>query len=313
MANALFTQEEMLALEAIAIRHRRKAATVPVDTVIVFGLAAFLGLVGFTEYSLFHEVFAYLKGPALPGAESPWSINLLALTGTLMMAGFHVYARQHPRSAAVRLIERCTGLFLPVYALGAGLAVASIIYFDGADSLVTQAAESSQDLFAAADQAASPSFDRLLSLFPVVFSLGCGGLAIINLFVAHRLIEEIGTRAARAWRRALAGLEAHAAIKTVRAAQRRHADLMARRNALAAMGEAEHRQAVANDVIDAINAAVRPYENHLIDLRIRGNGPDNRFAVQPSNIDPKELAKRVNALRAITMKSVLAALRGAKE
>lgn len=314
MTNALFTQAESLSFEATAIRHRRKAAAIPLTACVTLGLAAFLGVVCLSEYGLFHEVFDFLKGPAQPGDVAQWSVNLLALTGTLMMLGFHVYAEGHPNALSVRLIDRCAGLILPVYAVGAGLAVASLIYFNGADALVSQAADASHELFAAPEvKAGSPVLDRLIASFPVVFAIGCGGLAVVNLMVSHRLMGAIWPNVRKIAADWHAASEARAAMAVIRSSQARFAELTQQRDALLAVDQRGHEVAAAHEILNAISTAIRPYETWLTDQQVRGGAVDNRFTVPQSNLDPKELAKRMVTLRAITPKSILASLRGSKE
>jgi len=314
MSNGLFTQAEALAFEATAIRHRRKSAAIPLTATVTLGLAVLLGVVCLSEYGLFHEVFDFLKGPAQPGDTGQWSVNLLALTGTLMMLGFHVYAEAHPHALSVRLIDRCAGVILPVYAVGAGLAVASLIYFNGADALVSQAAESSRELFAAPSiKAGSPLLDRLIASFPVVFAVGCGGLAVVNLMVSHRLMSAIWPNVQEMTADWHAAWEAREAMAVIRTAQARYAELNQQRDPLLAVDQRGHEVAAAHDIVSAINTAIRPYETWLTDQQVRTGAADNRFTVPQSNLDPKEMAKRLGAFRAITSKSILAALRSAKE
>jgi hypothetical protein len=314
MENTLFEQPETFTCEATAIRHRRKAALLPLTAIVTVGLTAFLGVVGFSEYGLFHEVFDFLKGPSQPGEAGQWSVGLLALTGTLMMLGFHVYAEGHPNTLSVRLIDRCAGIILPIYALGAGLAVASLIYFNGADALVTQAADSSRDLFSGPSiKAGTPMVDSLIASFPVIFAIGCGGLAIVNLMVSHRLMGAIWANVQRIAADWHAASEAKAAITAIRAAQRQFSELAQKRDALLAVDARSHEVAAAHEILGAISTAINPYETWLTNQHVRGGTPENRLALPQSNLDPKELAKRVAALRAITPKSILASVRGLKE
>jgi hypothetical protein len=141
-----------------------------------------VGLVIAAEFNRFKELFTAIKGPALP------AINLLALTGTIVMNAFHLSAHGSPNGFAALAIKRSAEVLIPLYALGEWLAIASVIYFNGADALVTQAADASRDLFVAPNNAGTPSIvSRVISLF----SAACGGLAIVNMYAGKRLISTI--------------------------------------------------------------------------------------------------------------------------
>ena len=155
--------------------------------------------------------------------------------------------------------------------------------------------------------------DKLIASFPVVFAVGCGGLAVVNLMVSHRLMGAIWPNVQKITVDWHAASEARAAMTTIRSAQARYAELTQQRDTLLTVDERGHEVAAAHEILTAISTAIRPYETWLTDQQVRGGSADNRFTVPQSNLDPKELNKRVTALRAITPKSILAALRSAKE
>jgi hypothetical protein len=313
--DAFVPSEKLLDLKAAYLRHSRAGSAVPLlalsaATLFLTGL---LGVVGFAEFNLFLEIFTLIKGPAVPGEDAAFNVHLLAMTGLLVMLGFHIHAHENADAFAVVLIRRAVAALLPVYALGAGLAVASVIYFGGADALVAQTADMSGDLFAATEAPDSgPGLERVIAMFPVIFAVGCGGLAVINLFISDRLVTLILGNAKKTVMRWRCAREARAAMAVIRAAQARHVELCQQRDGLAAE-QATFELGAVHEILTAISDAVAPYETHLTHAAMASGGENNPFAVPLSNLDRKTMAARVAALRGVSFKTVLAALRGAKE
>jgi len=308
----LFNDDETTAFVAVWLRCTREGTAVPLKMGLALVQTLLLAGVVLTEYSLFREIFSFIIGPAGPGEAEHWSVDTFAVTGCLMMLGYHILAHDRPGALPVRLIRACAGTLLPVYALGAGLAVASVVYFGGADALVQQAADASRDLFTAAEPAAfAPLFDKFIAGFPVVFSLACGALVVVNLHTAHRLVTLITANLEQIGARLRAARDARAAMAVIRETEKVHFALCQQRDALLAITPHDLETATARDILGVISEALRSYEQLVVQHETRVGNIGNRFAPPQTNVDPKQVEKRLQALRAINVKSITASLRAA--
>jgi hypothetical protein len=303
----LFTAEEITTLEATSNRHRQAGFGVTPKIIVTTGLTALLIFVAATEYSVLSDIFNFTKGSSLPGEDQKWSTDLLAMTGVLTMVATHVYAIRHPHSLVTRLIDRLAGISLPIYGVGAGLAFASINWFDGIDAIASKA--TSGEMFSIPESSAvGLLMDRVVALFPLVFVIGLGSLALTNVMVSHAVIEKIISNARQIITRWRAAKEAASAIKIIRECERQYGELTQQRDALLD-DERSHDVSVAHDIMATISTAVQPYEVWLTNQRLQGASPDKRLAVPQSNLDVKEMTKQVAALRAINVKTILSAIR----
>ena len=309
----LFKPEESRKFDSVHDQKRREGAVVPLLIVVALFHAAALAIFLGVDFTLLREIFGTVLAPSLPGESARWSVDLFALTGMLFLLTFHLTALRSPDAPAVRFIATCAVNLILVYTVGAGLAFAGIIY-EGADALVAQAAEVSRDLFSGPEPSAAGSgLNRLVAAFPVAFAFGCSGLAVINLFGSHMIgcmlletIKSISTH-----RRAAS--EASDAMTVIRACQKRYAELSQEREALLAVDDRTQEVAAAHDILRAVAIGLSDYETFVIDQTVRSGESDNRFAAPLTNLSTKEIAKRVAALRAVNLKTILAALRGPKD
>lgn len=157
-------------------------------------LAALLGLVLGIEYELLYRAFQGIAGEQ----QQYWSPALMALTGVIMVTAFHLLDRMAENNPALVLIRRLTPYLIGIYLLGLGLLIAGIINLDASGVLLTNPA----DLVIGGLPDAEPQRPWITMFFDDVsnpaalglFSLGIGGLGIVNLFVAHALIHGLRTR-----------------------------------------------------------------------------------------------------------------------
>ncbi len=313
MNQQLFTPQELIVFEATFQKIVREANRVALLRGLALLQAFGLLMVVVVEYSLLYEVFDYLKGPA-SGSDADWSVGLLALTGTIMLLAFHLYARERNDAPAVRIINRCVDFLLPLYVLGAGAALAAIIYFNGADALIASVAESGRELFSEGGAASgNRMFERILSFAPAAFALGCSGLAVINLFASHRLASLLWSNVKDIEKRAAAATDARAAMSDIHLCLRQHAQLLSERDDISSVDQNAEDIADANRILGVIRHEIVPYETWLTDQKVRGREPDSPFVKSQTSLDVKEMQHRVAAIKAMTVKSILSAMRGTKE
>lgn len=306
---SIFTERELMQFEAEHQRHMRAALmALPMAAVTVLLV---LGLIfsGGVEYALSYEIFAYLKAP-LPGEIAPWSVALFAMTGVLMALAFHLYASEHPNVPAVRLLQLSVNILVPLYALGAGLALAAILYFDGADALFKAPSAASMELFsAAAEESGSPLLEKLVANFALVFVLGCGGLAIITLYIFHKLASIITRNIRSLAQTAFTFRTAREAMKTIRECDREYASLSRQHEELSAHDPRISELSFASSIAAFIQAELISIEERHLPHQFKIKAPECRFLPhdESSSVDLKAIERRVAAIRAIDAKTITAA------
>lgn len=309
MNHSLFTHPELIGCEQMHQRWLRAVVSaVPMAGVTVL-LALGLIFSGGVEYALSYEIFAYLKAP-LPGEVASWSVALFALTGVLMALAFHLYANEHPDARAVRLLQLSVSILVPLYALGAGLALAAILYFDGADALFTAPAAATMELFSAGMQeTGSPLLEKFVANFALIFVLGCGGLAIITLYIFHKLASLIRRNVQDLTSLAFAAKTAREAMATIRTCDREFTTLSREREGLAAHDPRASELSFANSITAFIQAELAPTERWLLDQQFKVKTPECRFLPREDGGKPdlKAIEKRVAALRAIDARTIAVA------
>lgn len=309
MSSSVFSDRELMQFEAAHQRHRHAAfAAAPMGAITILLLLCFI-FSGLVEYALAYEIFAYLKAP-LPGEEASWSVALFALSGVLMALAFHLYASEHPGAPVVRLLQRSVNVLVPLYALGAGLALAAILYFDGADAIFTAPAAVTMELFsAAAAETGSPLLEKLVANFALIFVFGCGGLAIINLYIFHKLASVLTRNVRDLTHAAFKFTTAPEAMRTIRECDREFAALSREREELAAHDPRASELAFASSIAALIQTELASIEQWLIAQQLKIKPSECRFLPQQESVGPdlKAIERRVAAIRAIDAKTIAAA------
>lgn len=303
----LFHQAELMQLESEANKHEQALSGIRVKTIITMGLVALLGLVLACEYQFLFEIFSYLKG-GMPGEESQWSVGLLSGMGCLAVIAFHLRIHGSHSRLAVMLGRFVDGA-IPVYVLGIGLMFAAILWADGADSLAGSGGELFSD---AAPQAKLPLdyFTQATSYFGAVFVIGCGSISIVNLFIAHGLLERIRENINDILKRKSAARLAQSAITIIRDCQRDYAALYQEQQLLLHENEEEAENALAHEIMSVIGKELLPFERYINEHKFRAPNAGSRLRIpEELPFDLDEMQKRVSAIKSINVKSILAAMR----
>jgi len=108
-----------------------------------------------------------------------------------------------------------------------------------------------------------------------------------------------------------AARDARAAMAVIRETEKVHFALCQQRDALLAITPHDLETATARDILGVISEALRSYEQLVVQHETRVGNIGNRFAPPQTNVDPKQVEKRLQALRAINVKSITASLRAA--
>lgn len=302
-SNDLFTPGEQMQHQALVKYALMDTAKVPL--MMFYCALQVLALVAVTviEWEIIYEVFVYLSGDG----EGYWTPELMGCSAAIMIIGFHLLAKHHPQNIAVQIVEGAVQLLIPVYLIGIGVLIAAIIYADGISGMVSSLPELT--LGGLPERAEASWVEVFFSDIAnpgsaLIFSLGIGGLAIINIFVAHRLLSlitqnfsDISGRITRSKQ----ALKDHALIKK---AQKNYAALSIQLEELESRNDAYIRAMIANDTIAAIGEALHP---HKVWLSKQNLDKSSRFEEQ-ERTDISKISKEVSRIEAISLADVLAAL-----
>jgi|GEM_PF-5758811 len=289
----------------LTLRNRIVSASV-CPLILGFVVLQFAGLsiLGFIEYEIIYRVFDYLDG-----GEGYWSPSLMGLSAAIMIVGYHVLAERFPSNIAVRFIEGIVRILIPLYLIGAGLYIASMLFNDEIASMSANA-----NVAIAIGQIPEQVADRgwLEWLFSNVtsplgvagFSLGIGGLAIVNIFVAHFLLTQIKDNIGGIFMRLKSAKEAVGAYKDIKRAQREYAQASLDLGDLAVKNEAYLILQIASETLGIIADELIP---HKIWLKDHQSKTTHEFE-QALPADPKQVAKDIAAIESITQAEIISAL-----
>ena len=187
MDNFNFTPQNRTILESFYQQSTKAAAVLPslkmaiiLNTLIAFGVMAF-------EWEILNRVFQNVSGED----SEFFSPEIMALSSFILVCAIHFLVEKNAQHPALRFINRASGIFVPIYLFGIGLLLAALIYIMGLSDLITSLSE-----FDFEDLSNEPWFDQVMTniaspLGAGLFSFGIGGLAVINVFVAHHAMDRI--------------------------------------------------------------------------------------------------------------------------
>ncbi len=308
MNHQLFSPQELMEFQATVKRLLLATAKAPLIIFLGAVQAVLLLTVGLVEWEIVYQVFDYLAGETATGESAGyWEPGLMALSALSVIAGFHLLAKVKPNNLAMRIVESAVQVLIVLYLIGIGFLVAAILYTDGLGEMVqVPDAWSLGTLAESVEQSWLDSvFEQVANPMAVlVLALGLGGLAVINIFVAHRLLVLLTanlTDLVGRVSRLRAALKDHAVIRRT---QRDYARLGVELDALDARDDTQLRLAIASRVIAVIADALLPHRKWLSE---RAHASQSRFeADDPA--DPKQLAKDIARIEAISLEDVLKAL-----
>lgn len=301
----LFTQEENLRFQFQLRRQLMSTARLPLLITFTALCAVTLGFVAFVEWELIYQVFSYLIGDL----EDSWSPALMACTGIIMVIGFHLLAKERPRNPASRFVGFAVAILIPVYLLGTGLLAAGVIYGDGLASMVKPEAQIViGQISEAVDNGVIDSFFAHVTnpLAVITFSLGIGSLAIINIFVAHKLLGLVISNVSDIFEKAARAKGALSDYRIIQRTQKEYMDAVLEENELLMRDDNYICLSIAGVVLSEISNALLPHRKWLKEHEY--GRPSSRFEAGES-VDPKQVAKDVAKIAAISQKDILNALK----
>lgn len=295
----LFSTQELVLFQAKLKQSVLGVAKAPLIGVITGAMVLTLAVVGYIEYEIIFRVFEFLSGE-----NDYWSPSIMGLTAAVMILGFHLLASRNPSNFAVRFVHTSVQFLIPLYLLGIGLLIASIL---DVGSLIEE--DVPIVLGQLPDITDTESMESLFSritdpLAATAFSLGLGGLAVVNIFVAHVLIERISANVQDLSDRLSVAKQAIKDYAIIKRTHKRFGQCLRERADLDLWNDEVIRMTVATTVLQERDEALRPHKDALNDQRL---DPGSPFMAQES-ADPAEIARLIKPLEAITLEDVLMAL-----
>lgn len=298
----LFTPEEILRFQIKLKKVLSAASAAPLLIVVstLFGVAL-LGL-GYIEFEIVFRIFDYLDG-----GNDYWSPNVMGLTSAIMIVGYHVMAEKHPRNPSVLFVEFVVKILIPCYLAGAGLYIACMLFPElmaiGETSFTPMIGE-------IPDLDGSQSwldwvFSSVTNPFAVAaFALGIGGLAIVNIFVAHFLLKHITRNIAAVVSCTQAARNAMSDYREIKRAQRDYTQVGLDIGDLALKNESYLTREIASEVLSVIADALMP---HKIWLKEHDYKKVKSFEPE-TPVDPKQVAKDVANIESISEEQIINAI-----
>lgn len=300
----LFTPEEMMRFEAVLKRRIEAAAKAPLLMLMTLLAGFALAVVGYSEYEIVYRVFDYLAGEN----NEYWSPTLMGFTAATMIIGFHILAKVKPHNLAVRIVDRSVEILIPTYLIGMGFLIACILFADGLGSMIQiEMPAMIGSLPEAIEQGWVDAFFAHVTnpLAVLAFSVGIGGLAIVNIFIAHKLLTTIAININDIFgrlSRARAAIKDHQAILN---AQKDYSALNSEINDLHIMDDHYIRTIITNEVINVICDALLPHKKWLQNSQYSS---EFRFEESHQKIDPKQVAKDIAKIEAIRPQDIMNAM-----
>ncbi len=232
----------------------------------------------------------------------------MGFTAAIMIIGFHVLAKDKPHNVAVRFVEKTVGILIPTYLVGLGLLIASILFGDGLSAMIEADIPIMIGVIPEAiEQGWIDAFFANVTnpLAVLAFSLGIGGLAIVNIFIAHKLLVMITANVDDLFgrlSRAKAAIKDHQIILS---AQKTYAALGSEINDLLIWDDNYIRIMIANEVMSTISDALLPHKKKLQDTQY---SEEFRFETPHQKVDTKQIAKDITKIEAIRLQDVMSAM-----
>lgn len=295
----LFTDQELVLCQHHLKQKTLGAATLPLAVILTVLKTLTLAAVLYVEYEVIYRVFEYLTGD-----NDYWSPGIMAFTAASMVLGFHLLAHKRPNNAAARFIERTAQFLIPLYLVGIGLFIASILDVGSLIDVDTDIAIGGA-VGAEQDHWLSSLLTSLTNpLAATLFSVGLGGVAVINIFVAHELMGSIVASAQDIMARYHSAKQAIQDYRIIRQSQKRYSQLRSDLDAMTAADLPSIQSTVATTAIAQRDEALRPHQEWLVDQQLGSRSP---FELD-EDADPAAVAKLLTPLEAISRADILSAL-----
>ena len=299
--DVLFSKEMLSQMQPVVASANRALRVIPLMILTVALLAAVQLPVAIVEIEIMYRIFAYMSSDGYQF----FSPRLLSLTGILMIIGFHLYAEHHPLHPVVRLIETIAIGFIACYVLGTGFYMASMLRDSG---LGLDAGFDPEFFSGSLDTLQEKgwidtAFETFADPFGVLaVSLGLGGLAVVNLYISHRIISAIRSIVVDINTRRTRHQSIHEDYQAVLSAQQRYAACSDELWELAMYDRNYLALELASTTLEHVHQQLLPHEQLLQEDRY----DSQRTVDGVSNpTDYKEIRKAVDKIKSITVDDIL--------
>ncbi len=302
--NELFTTEEMMRFQVARKKYIQAAAKAPLLVVMTLFSILALAVVGYSEWEIIYRVFDYLAGDT----NEYWSPTLMGFTAATMIIGFHILAKSRPHNLAVRIVEQSVEILIPVYLFGMGLLIASILFADGLSNMLNiDMPALIGSIPETIEQGWIDTFFANVTnpLAVLAFSLGIGGLAIVNIFIAHKLLTIIATNIEDVFSRLSRANTAIKDYQDILNAHKEYSALSAELNDLLIKDDNYLRLIITNEAMSTISDALLPHKKWLQDCQYSS---EFRFDESSRKVDPKQVAKDIAKIEAIRPQDIMNAM-----
>lgn len=294
---AVFSSQSQQLLEGLcqhstdyALGMAKESITIAVNTVVAVFVVIF-------EYEILYRVFAYLAGTD----NQYWTPSLMATSSFIMVCAIHYLAHHQDKHPLMRVIERLAGWCIPVYLTGIMLLLATILLGDGGE-LFSQV---QFDINALEEDNAwleTLHTDYASPFAGVIFSLGVGTLAILNVFVAHRAINATTQAITRFFSRRQVWREDVADLACYREAQLRYQD--ASHDAQAHTHTDIHalREIVCHEALEAIQEGLKPAHMAANNAMLMN---ETSPLLPQGQLNVEQLKRAIKPIQAITFEDLM--------
>jgi len=303
MRDQLYTDQEMIAFSTACRMYLLSAARAP----LMLAKAAIesIGLlcVVYLEAHIIFRVFEYLAGD-----DGWWSPRTMGVSAAVVVIAFHILVEKVPGNIAVRFVNRSVQILIPIYLVGIGLFVAVMMMREEVGSI---GIATTQFVGTLQNEGLPGLISNLFEQFAdpaawVMISIGIGSLAIINIFVAHNLIEWITKNTDDSFARITRAREANADYATIKHCQKAYAELRSDLADLDLWDDIYICMYIAGDVLQMIAERLLPHKKQLKELELE---LDQESSWTPSlNADPKLITGAIKKIEAITASDIITAM-----
>ncbi len=299
-----FSRTEQIRFEIKRNKYVKAAAKVPWILFLTSLGGVALGVVCYSEWEIIYRVFEALMGED----NRYWSPVPMGLTAATMIVGFHLLAKLKPQNIAVKIVENSVGMLIPIYLFGIGILIACILFQEGlSDMLNVEIPDIIGGIPAVVEEGWLDAFFAHVTnpIAVMAFSLGIGGLAIVNIFVAHQLLTMIAKNGSDMFDRLTLAKSAISDHQNTQRDQREYAAIGAELDELDMQDDEDIKLMITDEVMSTISDALLPHKKWL---QHKQYSSEFRFGVQDQKVDTKQMAKDIAKIEAIRPQDVMNAM-----
>jgi hypothetical protein len=302
MNNSIFSIEASAVVERFYQDIVKTCIFIPMQIIAaIINLIVALGVLIF-EFEIMYKLFSQLAGRD----DKYWSPLVLGMSAFILVAAIHYLAQLNAQHIVLRMLNKVAGLLIPIYLIGIGLVLASLLFNIGINEFLDSNADSFnfEELSSADSDADFITTIMQSFISPIaggLFSLGIGALAIINVFVSHHAISRFCDYAVQVKSNSHMLHRAEYSYDIYQKAKKHDEELELQIMKLELETLDVMVNEVAGDIMMTIREALEPIHSAINNNQYVASSFD--FLPQ-SELNTKELEKSVKAIDAITFETI---------